>query len=82
MADHCVRAWISGKVQGVGFRWATQRAAVAAGADGLIVEVHGDPPRALSDGAQSLYPDQFASLMVEIKVIAKAIARDVTAPLS
>ena len=58
------------------------RAAVAAGADGLIVEVHGDPPRALSDGAQSLYPDQFASLMVEIKVIAKAIARDVTAPLS
>ena len=57
------------------------RAAVAAGADGLIVEVHGDPPRAMSDGAQSLYPDQFASLMTEIKVIAHAITRNVTPPL-
>ena len=58
------------------------RAAVAAGADGLIVEVHGDPPSAMSDGAQSLYPDQFAVLMEQIKVIAKAIGRDVTAPLA
>jgi 3-deoxy-7-phosphoheptulonate synthase len=57
------------------------RAAVAAGADGLIVEVHGNPPRAMSDGAQSLYPDQFASLMEQIRVIAKAIGRNVTAPL-
>ena len=57
------------------------RAAVAAGADGLIVEVHADPPRAMSDGAQSLYPDQFASLMEQIRVIAKAIGRNVTGPL-
>ena len=56
-------------------------AAVAAGADGLIVEVHPDPPRAMSDGAQSLYPEQFATLMEQIKVIARAIGRDVTAPL-
>jgi 3-deoxy-7-phosphoheptulonate synthase len=58
------------------------RAAIAAGADGLIVEVHQDPPRALSDGAQSLYPDQFAELMDQIRVIAKAIGRDVTKPLA
>lgn len=58
------------------------RAAVAAGADGLMVEVHGDPPRAMSDGAQSLYPDQFASLMAQIKVIARAIGRNVSAPLT
>ncbi|MBW3535760.1 MAG: 3-deoxy-7-phosphoheptulonate synthase, partial [Gemmatimonadetes bacterium] len=53
------------------------RAAVAAGADGLIVEVHPDPPRAMSDGAQSLYPDQFGELMTQIKVIATAIGRTV-----
>jgi 3-deoxy-7-phosphoheptulonate synthase len=58
------------------------RAAIAAGADGLIVEVHQDPPRALSDGAQSLYPEQFAELMDQIRVIAKAIGRDVTKPLA
>ena len=57
------------------------RGAVAAGADGLIVEVHRDPPRAMSDGAQSLYPDQFASLMEQINAIAKAIGRNLTAPL-
>jgi len=57
------------------------RAAVAAGADGLMVEVHQDPQRALSDGAQSLYPDQFAELMEQIRIIAQAIGRDVTAPL-
>ncbi len=45
------------------------RAAIAAGADGLIVEVHNDPTHALSDGPQSLYPDQFAQLMKEIKNI-------------
>jgi 3-deoxy-7-phosphoheptulonate synthase len=57
------------------------RAAVAAGADGIIVEVHPDPPRAMSDGAQSLYPEQFAELMEQIRVIADAIGRRVTAPL-
>jgi len=57
------------------------RAAVAAGADGVIIEVHEDPPRAMSDGAQSLYPDQFAELVQEIGIIARAIGRDVTAPL-
>jgi 3-deoxy-7-phosphoheptulonate synthase len=53
------------------------RAAVAAGADGIMVEVHHDPDRALSDGAQSLYPKQFAQLMSEIRLIAKAIGRTV-----
>ncbi|MEX2526403.1 MAG: 3-deoxy-7-phosphoheptulonate synthase [Gemmatimonadota bacterium] len=57
------------------------RAAVAAGADGLMIEVHQDPNQALSDGAQSLYPDQFADLMDRIRGIARAIDRDVTAPL-
>jgi len=57
------------------------RAAVAAGADGLIVEVHHDPPRAMSDGAQSLYPDQFAKLMDEVRVIARAIGREFTPSL-
>ena len=56
------------------------RAAVAAGADGLIVEVHHDPPRAMSDGAQSLYPDQFAKLVDEVRVIARAIGREFTPP--
>jgi 3-deoxy-7-phosphoheptulonate synthase len=51
------------------------RAAVAAGADGLIIEVHPDPERALSDGVQSLYPDQFAQLMSEIRAIAPAVGR-------
>jgi len=54
------------------------RAAVAAGADGLIVEVHHNPPRAMSDGAQSLYPDQFAKLVDEVRVIAHAIGREFT----
>jgi 3-deoxy-7-phosphoheptulonate synthase len=53
------------------------RAAVAAGVDGLIIEVHPDPERALSDGAQSLYPDQFAELMQEIRAIAPAVHRKV-----
>lgn len=58
------------------------RAAVAAGADGLMVEVHPDPPRARSDGAQSLYPEQFVELMGQIRVIARAIDRDLAAPLT
>jgi len=52
------------------------RAAVAAGADGLIIEVHPNPPKAMSDGAQSLYPDQFAKLVDEVKAIARAIGRN------
>ena len=53
------------------------RAAVAAGADGLIIEVHNDPDRALSDGAQSLEPSTFTQLMAELRIIAPAIGRRV-----
>ncbi len=74
IADPSHGTGLRGKVTPMG------RAAVAAGADGLIVEVHPDPPRAMSDGAQSLYPDQFAELMDQIRVIARAIGRDVAAP--
>jgi 3-deoxy-7-phosphoheptulonate synthase len=56
------------------------RAAVAAGADGLLVEVHPDPDRALSDGAQSLAPDQFATLMRECRAIAEVVGRRVVEP--
>jgi 3-deoxy-7-phosphoheptulonate synthase len=51
------------------------RASVAAGADVLLIEVHSDPDKALSDGAQSLYPDQFAQLMGELRMIAPAVGR-------
>ena len=51
------------------------RAAVAAGADGLIVEVHPDPDHALSDGAQSLRPEQFEELMGQLRMIAPAVGR-------
>ncbi len=53
------------------------RAAVAAGADGLIIEVHNDPDRALSDGAQSMFPDQFERLLSELRIIAPAIGRSI-----
>ena len=53
------------------------RASVAAGADGIMVEVHHDPDRALSDGAQSLYPNQFEQLMKEVRMIAQAINRNI-----
>src|ERR1700738_5260064 len=53
------------------------RAAVAAGADGLLIEVHNDPEHALSDGAQSLEPPQFAKLMDELRIIAPAIGRKI-----
>ncbi|HXG37299.1 MAG TPA: 3-deoxy-7-phosphoheptulonate synthase [Bacteroidota bacterium] len=53
------------------------RACVAAGADGIIVEVHHDPDHAKSDGAQSLYPDQFAQMMKEVRIIAEAIGRKI-----
>ncbi len=57
------------------------RAAVAAGADGLLVEVHPTPDRALSDGAQSLYPEQFERMMRETRLIAEAIGRRVAEPV-
>jgi 3-deoxy-7-phosphoheptulonate synthase len=53
------------------------RAAVAAGADGLLIEVHCDPDHALSDGAQSLFPGQFDRLMAELRIIAPAIGRSI-----
>jgi 3-deoxy-7-phosphoheptulonate synthase len=53
------------------------RAAVAAGADGLLVEVHPDPDRALSDGAQSLRPEQFQEMMRQIGIIATAVERSI-----
>ncbi len=56
------------------------RAAVAAGADGLMVEVHPDPPSARSDGPQSLFFDQFVELMRQIRLIAQAIDRTVRDP--
>ena len=52
------------------------KAAVAAGADGLLIEVHNDPEKALCDGAQSLKPERFAELMGELKGIARIIGRD------
>ena len=53
------------------------RAAVAAGSDGLIIEVHCDPDHALSDGAQSMFPAQFDRLMAELRIIAPAIGRGI-----
>jgi 3-deoxy-7-phosphoheptulonate synthase len=57
------------------------RAAVAVGADGLIVEVHNDPDHALSDGAQSVFPEQFDELMAEVRQIAPVLHRNVQEPL-
>jgi 3-deoxy-7-phosphoheptulonate synthase len=54
---------------------AASKAAVAAGADGLIIEVHPNPEMAVSDGAQSLKPDRFAELMAQLKPIAEAVGR-------
>jgi 3-deoxy-7-phosphoheptulonate synthase len=53
------------------------RAAVAAGADAIMVEVHNDPDHAKSDGAQSLFPEQFDELMRQIRIIAEAIGRSI-----
>jgi len=53
------------------------RAAVAAGADALLIEVHHNPDKALSDGAQSLYPEQFTKLMQELRMIAPAVGRSI-----
>jgi len=51
------------------------KAAIAAGADGLMVEVHPNPEEALSDGAQSLKPERFAQLVVELRAVAEAVGR-------
>lgn len=56
------------------------RAAIAAGADGLLIEMHPDPERALSDGAQSLFPEQFERCMREVTAIAEVIGRSVATP--
>jgi 3-deoxy-7-phosphoheptulonate synthase len=58
------------------------RAAIAVGADGLIVEVHHDPDRALSDGPQSIYPEQFEELMAEMRQIAPIVKRTVPQPVA
>ena len=59
---------------------ALARAAVAAGCDGLLMEVHPNPDKALSDGAQSLTPEQFTKLMAELRIIARAVDRTVSEP--
>jgi 3-deoxy-7-phosphoheptulonate synthase len=56
---------------------AMARATVAAGGDGLLVEVHPNPDRALSDGAQSLFPEQFVTLMDTLRIIAPAVGRTI-----
>jgi 3-deoxy-7-phosphoheptulonate synthase len=53
------------------------RAVIAAGADGLLIEVHHDPEKAVCDGPQSLYPDQFARLMDELRIIVPAVGRTI-----
>ena len=53
------------------------RAAVAAGADGLLLEVHNDPEKALSDGAQSLFPAQLEKLFKELRLIAPIVGRTI-----
>ncbi len=58
------------------------RAAVAVGADGLIVEVHPNPEKAMSDGTQSLYPEQFEQLMHEVRQIAAVLGRSVAEPVA
>ncbi|MCA1900141.1 MAG: 3-deoxy-7-phosphoheptulonate synthase, partial [Chloroflexi bacterium] len=54
---------------------AVAKAGIAAGADGLIVEVHQDPPRAISDGKQSLTPKAFAEMVQQVKAVAEAVNR-------
>jgi 3-deoxy-7-phosphoheptulonate synthase len=58
------------------------RASVAVGADGLIIEVHHEPDKALSDGMQSLYPDQFDELMAQVRQIAPVVGRTVAGVLA
>jgi len=56
------------------------KAAIAAGADGLIMEVHYKPEEALCDGHQSLSPDEFYLLMTDLKKIAQAVGREILSP--
>lgn len=68
---------------GTGHRWmvpAMAKAAIAAGADGLIIEVHYKPEEALSDGYQSLSPDEFSHLMTDMSSIARAVGREILIP--
>jgi len=62
-------------------RWSlvapASKAAVAAGADGLLIEVHAHPERALKDGPQALKPDKFEELMSELSLIARAVGRTI-----
>ena len=61
-----------------GKAWMVERlamAAIAAGADGLLIEVHNDPPRALCDGAQSITPAQFSDLMDKLRTLAPCVGR-------
>lgn len=65
---------------GTGKAWMVEplaRAAIAVGADGVMIEVHNDPVHALCDGQQSITPDMFAQVMADIRVIAKAVGREV-----
>jgi 3-deoxy-7-phosphoheptulonate synthase len=65
---------------GTGHRWMVPpmaKAAVAAGADGLIMEVHYKPEEALCDGHQSLSPDEFTRLMIDLRKVAQAIGREI-----
>ena len=65
---------------GTGHRWmvpAMAKAAIAAGADGLIMEVHYKPEEALCDGQQSLSPEEFARLMADLKKISQAVGREI-----
>jgi len=57
---------------------ALARAAVAAGADGIMIEVHNDPDNALSDGPQSLTPEQFRALMNRCRIIATTLGRSIS----
>jgi 3-deoxy-7-phosphoheptulonate synthase len=70
---------------GTGHRWmvpAMSKAAIAAGADGLLVEVHYSPQTAMSDGAQSLAPDEFTHMMGELSGIANAVGRQLGGPVA
>jgi 3-deoxy-7-phosphoheptulonate synthase len=58
------------------------RAAIAAGADGVIIEVHPDPDRSVSDAAQAMHPEAFSQLVPELRGIARAIDRDLAQPLA
>jgi len=65
---------------GTGIWWLVPlmaRAAIAVGADGLLVEVHPDPEHALSDGDQSLRPDRFAAMMADLEAVARAVGREI-----